>query len=260
MMTPPGTARIHILPARAAPYAAVIRRKPSKCFHIIRWNTVNGAFEHGSWFRGRLYPLDSDISHDGRWMVYLALGSRGQGWSGLCELPWLRTVAEGTVPGPLAGGGFWPRADVLCLACWTPKTEPSVPLPFRIETDNKWYTHPRTFHSRLERDGWRLAGGLTAIPDRGDTDWVWRFTPDHPVLRCHVAEWPPTFRFRLDGSPDLLDDQVDWACWDCTGALLVARTGGIARYTLADLTAGTPSFSVSLENLEPPRGRGAVGI
>src|SRR4051794_17686203 len=55
-------ARIHILPAREAPVAIVIRRKPSKRFHVLRWHTDTGEIEPGSWFNGKLYPLRADIS------------------------------------------------------------------------------------------------------------------------------------------------------------------------------------------------------
>ena len=261
-MTPPGTARIHLLPAKAAPFAAVIRRKPSKCFHIIRWNTVTGALEHGSWFQGKLYPLESDVSHDGRWMVYSALGARGQTWSGLCELPWLQTVVERKAPLILGCGGFWPAADELRLGGWTSEEEPSVPLPFRLTKDQ---SHERLLYQRMQRDGWRRSGPSgtghetgnpygSIVPPPDDPGWVWRFSKSHPALRCHYMgylEHGCTFRFGLDTFPDLLDERVEWACWDCTGALLVARAGSIARYTLADLATGTPSYAVSLEGLEP---------
>jgi hypothetical protein len=50
-------ARLHILPARTAPFAIVIRRKPSKRFHVIGWHTAAGEIESGSWFNGKLFPL-----------------------------------------------------------------------------------------------------------------------------------------------------------------------------------------------------------
>jgi len=64
------SARIHLLPAKAAPYVLVIRRKPSKCFHIIRWNTQADTLEHDSWFHGKLYPKRCDISFDGQRLVH----------------------------------------------------------------------------------------------------------------------------------------------------------------------------------------------
>src|SRR4051812_45232560 len=100
-------ARIHILPAREAPVAIVIRRKPSKCFHVLRWHTDTGKIEPGSWFNGKLYSLRADISFDGAWMVYLALGSTGETWNGLCRPPWLKTVVDAPNTGAWFGGGYW---------------------------------------------------------------------------------------------------------------------------------------------------------
>ena len=93
-------ARLHILPAHKANKAVIIRRKPSKCFHVISWNTATDRIEHGSWFRGKLYPMRCDLSWDGEWMVYLAMGSNAQTWNGICEPPWLKTTVD--VPNSLS--------------------------------------------------------------------------------------------------------------------------------------------------------------
>ncbi|MDX2211870.1 MAG: hypothetical protein SFY66_01155, partial [Oculatellaceae cyanobacterium bins.114] len=100
-------ARIHLIPAKASPYVLIIRRKPSKCFHLILWNTQIDTLEYGSWFHGKLYPKRCDISFDGQWMVYLAMGASGNTWNGVCRLPYLRTVAEGSAMGTWFGGGYW---------------------------------------------------------------------------------------------------------------------------------------------------------
>lgn len=80
-------ARLHILRAHLASKAVIIRRKPSKCVHIILWNTASDTLEYGSWFKGRIYAERCDLSWDGCWMVYLAMGSGGETWNGICEPP-----------------------------------------------------------------------------------------------------------------------------------------------------------------------------
>jgi hypothetical protein len=72
---PRTTARLHILRAHGSSKAVIIRRKPSKCVHIISWDTDSDALEYGSWFSGRIYSERCDLSWDGHWMVYLAMGS-----------------------------------------------------------------------------------------------------------------------------------------------------------------------------------------
>ena len=71
-----------MLRARDAPVIAVIGRGPSKLFHLIKWNTEQDKLEHGSWFSGKLYPMRCDLSFDGKWMVYLAMGDNGETWNG----------------------------------------------------------------------------------------------------------------------------------------------------------------------------------
>lgn len=105
--TPASPARIHLLVAKEAPVVIVIRRKPSKCFDIIKWNTETDEMEHGSWFRGRIYEMRSDVSFDGQYMIYLAMGSGGDTWTGVCNPPYLKTLIDWENMGAWYGGGVY---------------------------------------------------------------------------------------------------------------------------------------------------------
>jgi len=35
-----------------------------------------------------------DVSFDGKFMVYLAMGASSKTWNGICRLPWLTTVID----------------------------------------------------------------------------------------------------------------------------------------------------------------------
>ena len=109
-MTPAKPARIHLLPAAKAPVVVVIRRKPSKLFHVIRVDTATGRYEQGAWFKGKLYPMRCDVSFDGNWLVYLALGARGNTWNAVSELPRLTAVAESEEHGHLVRRRLFSRA------------------------------------------------------------------------------------------------------------------------------------------------------
>lgn len=61
-----------------------------------------------------------------------------------------------------------------------------------------------------------------------------------------------TFRFTLEGFPDLLDDFVDSAGWDSLGNLVYSRAGALYKYSLDDLKAGYPSSVLDLEPLKRP--------
>ncbi|HXT99713.1 MAG TPA: hypothetical protein VN903_01885 [Polyangia bacterium] len=242
-MTPAQPARIHLLPAVEAPVVVVVRRKPSKLFHIIRVNTVTGAAEHGAWFSGQLYPMRCDVSFDGNWFVFLAMGSGGRTWNAVSQLPTLKAIGGGTTNvGTYFGGGYWRARDVLCLNTWHPQGE----VPFRVEgmRDVKQTEDLGVLYPRLLRDGWRRRGDnwgrKTVLPDRkqytviceGDDGWERRPSPKHPTLIMWYAGFFGiyTFRFRVREQPDLLDDDVDWANYDSRGQLVVARKGVVTIY------------------------------
>jgi hypothetical protein len=259
------TARVHILPAKGAPVAVILRRKPSKCFHVMKWDTRTGRVEHGSWFLGKLYPLRCDLSFDGRWMVYLAMGARGNTWTGLCQPPWLKTVWDAPNTGTWYGGGYWPERRLLLLNGHPAKVVAS--LPFKTRHYRTGYGEDEgVLYPRMTRDGWQRAGplgpcrelkggGKYRVVCESDPGWSWRPTSRHPVLRAFYRGYLAhghTFQFGLDRHPNVLDRDVDWATWDCLGQLLVARGGAVERWRLPDLAAGRPSFRLDLEDLKPP--------
>jgi len=265
-MIPARTARIHLLPAKEAPIVVILRRKPSKVFHLMRWNTETDAIEHGSWFRGRLYPLRCDVSNDGNWMVYLALGAGGNTWNGVCKLPWLMTACEAENVGTYHGGGYWADGKTLLTNGWS-GIRTVEKFPFALSPLSTTYSEDEgVLYPRMERDGWRRAvppgkeGALegtkkrAAIP-RGDAGWEHQPSPKHPVLRCFYRSYLQrgrTFEFRLEGYPDVLDANVEWATWDSLGQLVVARSGEVEKYRLSDLAKGKRTFGRSFEDLEPP--------
>ena len=265
-------ARLHLLRAHAAPFAVVIRRKPSKCYHLMVWDTRTDGLTHGSWFRGRIYAERCDLSWDGRWMVYLAMGAKGETWNGICQPPWLRTQADVPNVGTWAGGGYFAdKRRLVSNDVWHSDRSLSEfskggRFPFRIERLESGGEVFPILGYRLERDGWKREGpfgesreiklkhSLYATLCEDDPGWSWRPTPAHPVLRMFYRGYLAngyTFEFRLDGS-DLLDPAVEWATWDSKGDLLVARRGVIERYTLAGIPARVSKFQMDLNDLAPP--------
>ncbi len=264
-MTPADPARIHLLPAKNANYVVVLRRKPSKQFHVLLWNTKNDEIISGSWFSGKLYPKRCDVSFDGKWMVYLAMGSNGETWNGVCRLPWLKTVIEGDNMGTYDGGGYWRDEKVLLVNCWKPRGES---IPFRMKPfQSKWGGEDLgVLIPRIERDGWTRAGdnygnrkerknvSKYMVDQIGDDGWLLRPSPKHPTLRTKFVgylEHGYTFRFWLEEHPNLLDEMVDWACWDSRGALIFSRLGVVSKCDLADVRNGRVTRSFDLEPLEP---------
>lgn len=235
-------ARFHFLVAKEAPVAVVLRRKPSRMFHVLRWNTRTDSIEHGSWFSGRIHPDESDISFDGEWMIYSALGGRGDEFTGLCHPPHLKTVLYQTRNNGDLTGGYWSDATTLTTPCAV-FGSPANPFKFSLFDWNPKV--PRYIgHCRRQRDGWILDG----------KDWCWRPTDHHPVLRNHGED------FTLEGMDSVLESDVSAAAWNSKGDLLVGRAGCLYRYTLADLESGQPSFSLDLEGLQGPPKKGGPAI
>jgi hypothetical protein len=267
-VTPAQPARIHLLPAAKAPMVVVIRRKPSKLFHIIRVDTVTGKAEHGAWFDGRLYPGRCDVSFDGNWFIYLALGARGNTWNAVSKLPRLTAIAESRNMGTYFGGGYWRSRDVLCLNRWAPGE--AAKLPFR--TEQLIVQHGGedlgVLYPRLERDGWRRRGDNWGRDERvkgaktytvahtGDDGWERQPSSRHPALIMWYVGYLAhgyTFRFRVPSQPELLDDDVDWATYDSRGQLVAARKGVVTIYGLRGRKRLEAVHALDFESARPSK-------
>ncbi|OQZ02880.1 MAG: hypothetical protein B6D36_13155 [Planctomycetes bacterium UTPLA1] len=277
-MKKPVPPRIYLLAAQKKPVVVLVMRVRVRVFHIVRWKTSTDEFEHGSWFRGNLYPLRADVSFDGRRMVYLAMSKQGNTWNGVCKLPWLRTVAEFESVGSWYGGGCWLDDDRLAINayghCRTPTTNTlkwTGPgnLPFRIELlPHIGYGEDEgVLYQRLRRDGWRceVPMGATGIGgprdewtmfSRKQVTWCLRPSEAHPTLRMGYLGYHDSrgriYSFSLDQYPGLIQKDAMWACWDAIGQLIVSRPGIVERYTLDDFDKGRPSFQKDFAQLEPP--------
>lgn len=89
--------RIHVILARKAPYAVVFRRGPSKQVATLGWHLDDDRIDLGQWLRGRIYPYRSDLSPDGRHMIYFAMNGRwsnevGGSWTAVSRAPWLTAL------------------------------------------------------------------------------------------------------------------------------------------------------------------------
>lgn len=245
-MTPPEPARIHLIPAKNAPLTLVLRRKPSKAFNIFLWNTDNDHLVHGSRFTGKLYVEACDLSLDGKWMSYQAIGRDGASWSGLCQPPYLRTVAEGD-HGPGIGGGVWLSEKELCLGYWN-IAQGICPFEVRGFAEFPQVNEDVRYGvgfllTRLRRDGWKRVDGLVS------NRWSSQPGREFPTLYLTIDKETDRYTFQLDGHDDVVDENVSWAAWDCKGNLIFARLGVLYRFDLEALQKRKPSFKLDLEQI-----------
>lgn len=244
----PQPSRIRLLAAREAPLIVILQRKRAKLFHVVTIDTDTHLTEQGSWFKGVIHFLHCDVSFDGKFMVYMARGSSGETWSGLCRLPWLKTLAAAEMPGTSWGGGYFADRERLVTDAWQPDESDGAPveLPFQLAIKPPGATDGLDIlRARFERDGFTYAG---------DDSWINRPSLDHPALKVRyvgILKDGHNFAFSLEDHPDLLREAT-WATWDSRKTLWVAGSGRVEQFTLDDLKRGTPSFSLDVDRFEPP--------
>ena len=226
---------------------------------------------HGSWFSGKLYPMRCDISFDGKWLVYLAMGAKGNTWNGISELPRLTCAAEGTNLGAWFGGGFWANRQTIHLNGWviskgaTPFKTLSVPSKDHGEDLGILYR-------RMERDGWVRAGPNWGEDQKvkesqsyqevriGDDGWEYKPTSSHPTLRANYIGYAGgyKFRFRIEEFPDLLDEQVDWATYDSRGKLIWSRLGVVRISKVSTRSSFDPCTEFDFNLLVAPKNGSSI--
>ena len=167
-LTPPP--RLHVLLARAAPAALVIRRGPADFCTLFAWDRRSDRFTQGDRLRARLYPLRSDLSPDGRHLLYFALDGKSfsdtQGsWTGISVAPTLRASALYANGSTYGGGGLFKSAGEYWLddaSGWPHETKAEMPTLIRRPSP-PWRdaaieeTCRAIYPYRLLRDGWTLA-------------------------------------------------------------------------------------------------------
>ncbi|MCO6044423.1 hypothetical protein NG895_10950 [Aeoliella sp. ICT_H6.2] len=105
-------ARLHVLLASHAPLGLVIRRGPSKHVATILWNRRRDEFQLGQWLKGRIYERRSDLSPDGKHLIYFAMNgkwdSEAKGsWTAISRAPYLKALAIFPKGDCWHGGGLW---------------------------------------------------------------------------------------------------------------------------------------------------------
>ncbi|MCL4693816.1 MAG: hypothetical protein KJ060_15050 [Candidatus Hydrogenedentes bacterium] len=168
--------------AKDAPYAVIIRRGPAKSVATVGWDRATDTFTVGQWLRGRIYERRSDLSPDGKHLIYFAMNgkwhtdSKGS-WTAISRAPYLKAI------------GFWPKGDCwnggglflstgeywLNAGCGTVESVRTPPGLTRLEYPFSAYYGgecPGVYYHRLIRDGWKL---VACERFRQPVDREWQF-------------------------------------------------------------------------------------
>jgi hypothetical protein len=270
-MSPP---RLHVLPA--ADSAVVIRRGPSRWWHILRWRLDAPGVEPGAWFGGQLYPRRSAVSADGKLLGYYALAGKPPPWDSylaVSKVPWLHALAAWHWGSTWHWGCEFLSDDRFCTGEAEPTAPdsgsypaglaPRPPLP-SIDHHDLWRT--RDVQSELRRgwvqqlvgaDEWLSAGSPLMLrrPQPGGSGAALLLVHrGHDFARHGVEGADISYALERDGDRSALSD-VAWADWDRRGRMLIATVAGELR--IAEVTpAGVETvWSHDLSHLEPSPAR-----
>lgn len=195
-------ARLHVLVAKEADNAIVIRRGPSKQTCVIGWDRKKNTFKVAQWLKGRIYERRSDISPCGKHWIYFAMNgkwssdSKGS-WSAIARAPWLKAIS------------FFPKGD-----CWhggglflDDKTYwlndgygHDVKQNSSEVSRNAKYTPPyqyggeclHVYYNKLQRDGWVLIDNIAKSKWSHDTIFEKELSKQWKLLKiCHCEIGSP---------------------------------------------------------------------
>jgi hypothetical protein len=201
-MTPPFPPRLHALLSSDAPVGVVFRRGPSKQVCVVGWDRRDDRFTLGQWLKGRIYERRSDLSPDGRYLLYFAYDFKQSmedgalSWTAVSRAPYLKAVAFHPKGDAWHGGGLFTGKSTYWLndghGHGEPRTNGEVrrdlcyqpPGPFGGEC-------PGVYYPRLLRDGWAFVPQPAEMPATVDAVFE-KSAPAGWVLRktAHVQIGP----------------------------------------------------------------------
>lgn len=164
--------RLHVLLARDGHTGVVLRRGPSSQVAAIGWNRDTDTFRIGQWLKGRIYERRSDLSPDGRHLIYFAMNghwsSRAKGaWTAISIAPYLTAIALYAKGDCWHGGGWFVDAGTYwlndgygheVLETTTRVARATTPPAYAAGYGGEC---PGVYFNRLVRDGWTLRPELS---------------------------------------------------------------------------------------------------
>lgn len=156
--------RLHVLLAKSSDVGVVFRRGPSKSVCSILWNRRRDTFEVGQWLRGRIYERRSDLSPDGRHLIYFAMNGRWSSpskgsWTAISRAPYLKALTMLAKGDCWHGGGLFTAPRKYWLNNGYGHTQ--MRNSSEVQRDEEYRPSeywggecPGVYYLRLVRDGW----------------------------------------------------------------------------------------------------------
>jgi hypothetical protein len=240
----PVAPRLHVLLASHASTAVVVRRGPTRHTALIGWDRNGDRFTVGQWLYGRIYERRSDISPDGRHVIYFAMNGRWSSaakgaWTAISRAPYLKAVSL------FAKGDCWHGGDLFRSRTdyWLNDGYGHQVLQedrtLRRVTDHPWHESyggecQGVYFIRLQRDGWAMkstapdgaGGNVTCFEKPVAGHWHLRklahATLHHPVGKGVYYDTHELFNKRTGASVPL----PDWEWAEVDGKRLLWAAGG----------------------------------
>lgn len=163
---PPFAPRLHVLLASHAPVGLVIRRGPSKQVATLLWDRRRDTFTLGQWLKGRIYERRSDLSPDGKYVLYFAMNGQWQSeskgaWTAIARAPYLKAITFLPKGDCWHGGGLWTGNSTYWLndgyGHTVARTTTAVRRDLKYQPSRQFGGECLgVYYPRLLRDGWTL--------------------------------------------------------------------------------------------------------
>jgi hypothetical protein len=159
-------ARVHPILAKGSNSAIIFRRGPSKYVCTLSWDLKTDVLRIGQWLHGRIYERRSDISPDGKHIIYFAMNGKWQSdvkgsWTAISRTPWLKAINLFPKGDCWNGGGlfinnksYWLN-DSYCHENLVEMRELKRDEKYR-PNENYGGECSGVYYLRLQRDGWKL--------------------------------------------------------------------------------------------------------
>jgi hypothetical protein len=245
--------RLWVILAREAPVGVIFRRGPSKQVQMIKWNLKDDTFEEGQWFKGRIYERRSDLSPNGRLLIYFAANYKEplNTWTAISKPPFFTALALWPKGDAWNGGGYFVGPWDIHLDHPVRSSLPHVDF---AQGARRFHISSLASHrgeDPLVRDATRHRAGWKFVSKGkwkkyGEAKALETTVKAHPSLPLTLAmeihgigqvsgPWYVT-RYCVFPDSDLPSNDLgfaDWAEWDAGGDLLFARSGCIYRQRFA---------------------------
>lgn len=229
----PAPCRLFCILARAAPAGVLFRRGPSNWVQLIKWNTKTDAFEHGQWFKGRIYERRCDLSPDGSLLIYFAqkLNQRTLSdpeytfaWTAISKPPFLTALALWPKGDCWDGGGLFKDSKTVLLN-HKPDAKPHPkhqPKGLKIILNAKAAGEDE----RLWRDDWRTEQAGIWMKPNATGKFILTMKLDAIDMTAFGGPFLLNFGLTRMGDGKRSDlGRATWADWDHRGRLVLTKQG-----------------------------------